>query len=355
MIEGRFIKVVVAPDSFKGCLSSAEVADAVAEGIRGVIPDAEVVTVPVADGGEGTVEALTGGNGGAEIVWATVSDPLGRPVRASYGVIGRTAVIESAAACGLTLLQSGERNPLAATTRGLGEMILHAIGFGCNEFLVGLGGSATNDGGRGMIETPGLLDAARGLKFTVACDVNTPFVGPVGTSRIFAPQKGASPEDVEILEKRLEDYARKILEDTGIDVRQMPGAGAAGGLGGAFRAYLGASLRRGVDMVLDFIGFDDMLDGARLVITGEGRSDFQTPAGKTPAGVLERAKRRGIPTVLLSGAVEHCPELEALGFREIVAATPPGLSLEDAVRVDVAKKNLREAAGKIAEKYLKMY
>lgn len=353
MIERPFSKVVVAPDSFKGCLSSAEVAEAVAEGIRGVIPDAELVSVPVADGGEGTVEALTGGNGGAEIVWATVSDPLGRPVRASYGIIGRTAVIESAAACGLTLLQSGERNPLAATTRGLGEMILHAIGLGCNEFLVGLGGSATNDGGRGMIETPGLLEAARGLKFTVACDVNTPFVGPAGTSRIFAPQKGASPEDVEILEKRLEDYARKILEDTGIDVRQMPGAGAAGGLGGAFRAYLGASLRRGVDMVLDFIGFNDMLDGARLVITGEGRSDFQTPAGKTPAGVLERAKRRGIPTVLLSGAVERCPELEALGYLEMVAATPPGLSLAEAVRVDISKKNLRAAAGKIAEKYLK--
>jgi len=354
MISRNLIKVVIAPDSFKGCLSSAGVAEAVAEGINEVIPDADLVTVPVADGGEGTVDALvSGGNGDARIVWATVSDPLGRPVRASYGIVGKTAIIESAASCGLVLLKPEERNPLLTTTRGLGEMILHAIGLGCDEFLVGLGGSATNDGGRGMIEMPGFLEAAQGLKFTVACDVNTPFVGPFGASRVFGPQKGASPEDVEILEKRLEDYSEKILEDTGVDVRQMSGAGAAGGLGGAFHAYLGASLRRGVDMILDFIGFDDRLKGASLVITGEGRSDFQTPAGKTPAGVLERAKRRGIPVVLLSGAVARCPELESLGFIELMAATPPDTPVELAVREDVARRNLRAAAAAIAKKYLK--
>jgi len=349
------VKVIVAPDSFKGCLSSAEVAEAVGAGIRDVIPGADVLTVPVADGGEGTVEALTGGNTNARMVSAKVSDPLGRPVEASYGIVGKTAIIESASACGLVLLRREERNPLLTSTRGLGEMILHAAGLGCTDFLIGLGGSATNDGGRGMIETHGLLEAAPGLKFTVACDVNTPFIGPVGASRVFGPQKGASPEDVEILERRLADYAEKILDDTGVDVRQMPGAGAAGGLGGAFRAYLGATLRRGVDMVLDFIGFDGLLEGADLVITGEGRSDYQTPAGKTPAGVLERAKRRGIPTVLLSGAVSRCPELDSLGFADILAATPPETPLELAIREDVAVANLRAAAKTIAEKYLKTY
>ncbi len=204
-----------------------------------------------------------------------------------------------------------------------------------------------------MIETPGLLEAARGKKFTVACDVNTPFIGPDGASRVFGPQKGASAEDVEILEKRLCDYAEKILEDTGVDVRQMSGAGAAGGLGGALCAYFGATLRRGVDMVLDFIGFDNLLEGACLVITGEGRSDFQTAAGKTPAGVLERAKRKNIPVVLLSGAVARCEELEALGFLEMIAATPPQIPIEEAMQNDIAKRNLRAAARKIAEKYLK--
>ena len=286
-------KIIIAEDSFKGCLGSSQVAEAVASGVREVLPDAEIIQVPVADGGEGTVDAIVSagkmgfsGSAGAGIVRTTVSDPLGRPVIASYGISGESAVIEVAAACGLALLGPEERNPLLTTTRGVGELLLDAIGRGCRKFLVGLGGSATNDGGRGMVEVPGLLEAAEGLEFTAACDVDTPFVGPEGASRVFGPQKGASPEDVELLERRMQAYALKILEDTGTDVRDMPGAGAAGGLGGAFKAYFNASLRRGVDMVLDFIGFDDILDGADLVFTGEGRSDFQTPKGKTPAGGL---------------------------------------------------------------------
>lgn len=346
-------KIVVAEDSFKDCLSSIRVAEAISEGLLCRLPDARVVKVAVADGGEGTVDALVGdGRNGARLVSATVSDPLGRPVRAEYGIVGKTAVIESAAACGLALLQQQERNPLLTTTRGLGELILHAIGQGCTEFLVGLGGSATNDGGRGMIETPGLLEAAHGLKFTVACDVDTPFVGPVGASRVFGPQKGASPSDVELLEQRLVEYSARILADTGVDVRDMPGAGAAGGLGGAFRAYFGAELRRGVDMVLDFIGFDRLLEGADLVITGEGRSDFQTPKGKTPSGVLARARKQGVPVVLLSGAVADCPELRSMGFCGIHAATPEGLPLAEALKEEVARKNLREAAESVVDLYL---
>ena len=355
------MKIVIAHDSFKGCLSSAEEAAAISLGVKDVCPTAEVVEVTVADGGEGTVQVLcqkspagssSRQSGAASIVSAPVSDPLGRRIRAEYGIIGRTAIIESAAACGLTLLSPGERNPVKATTRGLGEMILDAIGRGCTEFLIGLGGSATNDGGRGMVETPGLLEAARGLKFTIACDVDTPFIGPQGASRVFGPQKGASVQDVEILEERLREYSAKIQEDTGIDVRNMKGAGAAGGLGGAFKAYLGAELRRGVDMILDFIGFDRIISGASLVITGEGCSDFQTPKGKTPAGVLERAGKQGIPSVLLSGAVKRCSELDAMGFVEIRAATPPDMPLSRALEPATASHNLRKATNEIIKRVI---
>lgn len=199
-----------------------------------------------------------------------------------------------------------------------------------------------------MVETPGLLEAADGAHFTIACDVDTPFIGPQGASRVFGPQKGASPEDVEVLEKRLSDYSIEILERTGADVRDMPGAGAAGGLGGAFRAFFGAELRRGVDMILDAVGFDGILDGADLVITGEGCSDFQTPKGKTASGVLARAKARGIPALLVSGAVRHCPELDSMGFTAICAATPEGTPLPEAMDPGNARLNIsRAVAGQL--------
>ena len=265
-------KIVIACDSYKGCLSSSEVARAAAEGVAEVYPDCEIVRLAVADGGEGTVDALVETLGG-HLECAEVSDPLGRPVKAAYGIAGDLAIIESAAACGLTLLTKEERNPLITTTKGLGELILAAIDKGCRRFLIGLGGSATNDGGMGMISADGFLEKTRGMKFTVACDVDTPYIGDHGASRVFGPQKGASEQDVEVLEERLRGYALKILADTGIDVSDMAGAGAAGGLGGAFRAYLGAELKRGVDLVLDQIGFDSIIDGAALVITGEGCSD----------------------------------------------------------------------------------
>ena len=314
-------KIVIACDSYKGCLSSSEVARAAAEGVAEVYPDCKIVRLAVADGGEGTVDALVDTLGG-HLEWAEVSDPLGRPVKAAYGIAGDLAIIESAAACGLTLLSKEERNPLIATTKGLGELILAAIDKGCRRFLIGLGGSATNDGGMGMISADGFLERARGMKFTVACDVDTPYIGAHGASRVFGPQKGASEEDVEILEERLRGYALKILADTGIDVSDMAGAGAAGGLGGAFRAYLGAELKRGVDLVLDQIGFDSIIDGADLVITGEGCSDYQTLKGKTAAGVLERAKRKGVPVMLVSGAIRDGQMLRDGGFGIIAAASP---------------------------------
>ena len=339
-------KIVIACDSYKGCLSSSEVALATAEGVAEVYPDCEIVRLAVADGGEGTVDALVDTLGG-HLEWAEVSDPLGRPVKAAYGIAGDLAIIESAAACGLTLLTKEERNPLITTTKGLGELILAAIDKGCRRFLIGLGGSATNDGGMGMISADGFLGRARGMKFTVACDVDTPYIGAHGASRVFGPQKGASEQDVEVLEERLRGYALKILKDTGIDVSDMAGAGAAGGLGGAFRAYLGAELKRGVDLVLDQIGFDSIIDGADLVITGEGCSDYQTLKGKTAAGVLERAKRKGVPVMLVSGAIRDRQMLRDGGFGIIAAASPQGMSLAEAMRPETAEHNIYETVKRL--------
>ena len=339
-------KIVIACDSYKGCLSSSEVARAAAEGVAEVYPDCEIVRLAVADGGEGTVDALVETLGG-HLECAEVSDPLGRPVKAAYGIAGDLAIIESAAACGLTLLSKEERNPLIATTKGLGELILAAIDKGCRRFLIGLGGSATNDGGMGMISADGFLERARGLSFTVACDVDTPYIGAHGASRVFGPQKGASEQDVEVLEERLRGYALKILKDTGIDVSDMAGAGAAGGLGGAFRAYLGAELKRGVDLVLDQIGFDSIIDGADLVITGEGCSDYQTLKGKTAAGVLERAKRKGVPVMLVSGAIRDRQMLRDGGFGIIAAASPEEMSLAEAMRPETAEHNIYETVKRL--------
>lgn len=340
-------KIVIASDSYKGCLSSAEVASAAEEAVLSVWPDATVVKLPVADGGEGTADALAGCLGGL-ICEAMVSDPLGRPVSARYCVAGRLAVIEVAAACGLTLLKEEERNPLVASTLGVGQLMMAAAAQGCSEFLVGLGGSATDDGGRGMVECPGFLEAMAGKRIRVACDVDATFVGPHGASRLFSRQKGASEDEVEVLEARLEEWAGEILRRTGVDVRSIPGAGAAGGIGGALKAFLGASLEKGIDMVLDAIGFDGTAAGADLVITGEGRTDFQTAGGKTPLGVLRRAQRLGVPTLLLSGAIEDWdspadPGLQALGFVATLAVTPDGTSPEEAMRPEKASRNIRKA------------
>ena len=339
-------RIVVAPDSFKGSLSACEVAEAISQGILSVCPSCKVVRVPVADGGEGLVDALTVSMGGRR-AFATVSDPLGRPVAAEYGIVGDLAVIEVAAACGLTLLSESERNPLLTTTRGVGELILDAVSQGCRRFLIGLGGSATNDGGRGMLAVPGILERTAGMAFRIACDVNTPFVGAEGASRVFAPQKGASAQDVEVLEARMQEWACVMEERTGVDVRQMPGAGAAGGLGGAFAAFWGARLEPGIELVLDTLRFDAMLEGTDLVITGEGKADFQTMRGKVASGVLRRAQAAGVPVDLLAGKVESCPALDGAGFRRIVQVTPPGMPLEWAMRREIAQKNLRRAAGEM--------
>jgi len=336
------MKIIIASDSYKGCMSSKDIGAVVSGSITRLDPSADTVTVCVADGGEGTVEAMVNSFGG-RIVSDTVTDPLGRTISAEYGIAGDLAIIESAAACGLALLSQEERNPLHTSTRGLGELIVAAVRRGCRRFIVGLGGSATNDGGMGMISAPEFLKLARGKEFIVACDVDTPFVGPCGASRVFAPQKGALPEDVEVLEKRMATAAAKILEETGTDVSDIPGAGAAGGLGGAFLAYLGAVLKPGVDIVLDAIRFDDLLAGADLVITGEGCSDFQTLKGKTAFGILQRAKLRNVPVALVSGAVRDEDILREAGFASIIKVSPDDLPIEEAMRPEVTRLNLESA------------
>ena len=338
------MKVVVAPDSFKECLDAGEVASAIAEGIFSVSPDAEVRLVPLSDGGEGMAEILTESFGG-ELVPVKVTGPVGETVEARFGGVGKTAILDVASACGLNLVPKEKRNPLFTTSVGVGELIAVAIQSGCEELLIGLGGSATCDGGEGMMSVPGLRNMASGVKIKALCDVDNPFLGPDGAARVFGPQKGADPQMVEVLEKKMELQAGKILSQTGIDVSMMPRAGAAGGLGGALHAYLGAELVPGIETMLDVVGFDKEIIDADLIITGEGTSDLQTLSGKVPMGVLRRSM--GIPVFLLSGRVKDRDSLLAAGFAAALQVTPDGIPISEAIKPDIAKANLRLAATRI--------
>jgi len=335
------MKIVLAPDSFKGCLPAREVAAILAAELRERHPDWEAVELPLADGGEGTLDALVPALGGA-FRGVRVSDPLGRSVSARYGIAGDTAVIEVAEACGLQYLSPAERDPLRASTYGVGELLLAARTDGARRFLVGLGGTATCDGGSGMMQVPGLREALRGCRVELLSDVDNPLTGPDGAARVFAPQKGASPEAVEILEARMEALADEMLRQTGRDVRGLPGAGAAGGLGAAFQAYFEASCVSGIDRILEALRFGERITGAGLIVTGEGKSDRQTLAGKVPLGVLRHAGK--IPVVLLSGRIEDREQLSAAGFAQLIQVSPDRLPLEEAVRPATAAANLRAAA-----------
>lgn len=365
-------KIVVASDSFKGCLSSMQVADAVERAALQTCPSCEVVKVDVADGGEGTMDALRRTLGGEKIE-IEVADPLGRPVQASYAILndGITAVVEMAAASGLPLLAPEERNPLKTSTYGTGQLIADALDRGCRRFLVGIGGSATNDAGMGMLQALGyrFLDAQGNLlhgcgeslekvasidvsstnsalasaEFIVACDVEAPLYGPTGAAFVFAPQKGADSDMLERLDNGLKHFSKivKRYQNPTQDSSNIPGAGAAGGLGFGFLAFLNARLEPGIDMVLDAIGFDDVIKGADLIITGEGRIDSQTLAGKTPYGVLQRAKRQGIPVIAIGGNVQLTQdEAKAVGFTSVLQVTPPGMPLNDAMNPETAAENI---------------
>ena len=347
-------KIIVAIDSFKGCLTSTEANQAACEGIlqpegRSVarnlarMSEAKVVQVPVSDGGEGWLEAFRAAIGG-EIVEVNVKDPLMRPIVAQYLIQGDTAVIEIAKASGLTLLSSEERNPMIATSYGTGQLVVDAVRKGCKHIIVGLGGSATSDCGIGMLEA---IDNAQciihnDVRFTIATDVTNPLCGENGAAHIFGPQKGATPDQVIALDARAKRFAMASAKHMGRDCQNKPGAGAAGGLGYAFLQYMNAECRSGIDLLLETIHFDDLLQDADLVITGEGSADRQTLMGKLPYGILQRAKKCGVPVILIAGRIADEQILLNAGFSRVACINPPGIPFEIAMRPDTAKENIRK-------------
>jgi glycerate 2-kinase len=337
------VRVVVAPDKFEGSLTAEQAARAIEAGLLRARPDARVRRLPLGDGGAGTLDALVAA--GFERVPVDATGPTGQPLRAAIGVRERTAFVEMAEASGLKVLPGGRRAPLQATTWGTGELVAAALDRGVEELVLGIGGSATTDGGAGMaaalgarlldqagepvppggagllrlarVEVAGLDPRLRRVRVTVASDVDNPLVGPEGAAAVYGPQKGAQPEDVLLLDSALRRYARVLADDLGVDLAGTPGAGAAGGLGAGAIAFLGASLRSGIELVLDLVGFQEAVAGADLVVTGEGKLDAQSLRGKAPFGVARAATAHGVPVVALGGVVEVAArELRAAGFEE---------------------------------------
>ena len=345
------MKVVIAIDSFKGCLSSKEANEAAAEGIRRTYPDAEIIKVPVSDGGEGYMEAFHAAIGG-KLEEVMVRDPLMRPVTAKYLLQGETAVIEIAQASGLTLLTKEERNPMVATSYGTGQLVADAVRKGARHIIIGLGGSATSDAGIGMLKAlisaftkQGQWDditAFKDVTFTIASVVKNPLYGEKGAAHVFAPQKGATPEMVLRLDERARKFAELSAKHFGFDRSQMPGAGAAGGLGYAFLQYLDAKSMSGIQLLLDTIRFRELAKEADLIITGEGSADRQTLMGKLPMGILEQAG--SVPVFLIAGRISDREELLNAGFARVDCINPPGISLEEAMRKEVAQQNIRKLA-----------
>ncbi|GHA53907.1 glycerate kinase [Photobacterium aphoticum] len=356
------MKIIIAPDSYKESLTAMEVATAIETGFRHVLPDAQYIKLPMADGGEGTVQSLVDATGG-HIVAHTVTGPLGQPVDGFYGLMGdgKTAVIEMAAASGIHLVTPEQRNPLITTTFGTGELIRAVLDQGVEHIIIGIGGSATNDGGIGMAQALGfkLLDAegqplgfgggelARlatidtsnidprlaQVKLEVACDVDNPLCGPKGASHVFGPQKGATPEMVAQLDANLSHYADIIQAQLGSDVKNKPGAGAAGGLGAALMGLLNAELRPGIEIVMDAVDLSSIVADADLVITGEGRIDSQTIHGKTPIGVARTAKRFNVPVIGIAGCLStDCHVVHEHGIDAVFSVVPRSVSLAEALR-----------------------
>ncbi|MCL1895820.1 MAG: glycerate kinase [Clostridiales bacterium] len=399
---------MIAPDSFKGSLTAEEAGAAIMAGVRRALPDAETVVIPMSDGGDGMLRALMGGDAGpggitagaggmtagpggitagaggmtagpGGIIECEAEDPLGRPIKALYGMMrDGTAVIEMAQASGLTLLSEDERDPLLASTYGTGMLIRDAMDRGARDIILGIGGSATNDGGAGMAQALGyrLLDnnneelprgggALIGLaridassadirlaqsRFTAACDVDNPLTGKYGASAVFGPQKGATPDMAALLDRALKRFAGCVLSDLGKDVEKLPGGGAAGGLGAGCIAFLGARLRRGVDIVAEAAGLAKETLGAALVITGEGRTDSQTPGGKTVHGVSVLAQGLGVPVLVISGSLaDGADEMLKYGVVRLYALMEGGVTLDEAMRD--GEKLLEARAERAAREY----
>lgn len=369
-------KVIIAVDSFKGCLSSTEIADAVAEGIAAVFPSCETVKVPIADGGEGTVEALTETTGG-ELIAVTVHNPFMQPVLATYGIMGdrHTAVIEMSAASGLSLIPWAWGNIMRTTTYGTGELIADAIRHGCRNFILGIGGSATNDAGLGMmqalgvrlldksgkelgqggeimqqietIDVSGLLPELADSTFHIATDVSNPFCGPQGAAHIFGPQKGGNNYHIEHLDVGMKHLAALIRKTTCKDIENIPGAGAGGGMGGGCVSFLQAEINSGIELITRYIRFDDMIKGADLIITGEGKMDNQTLFGKVPVGVARSASKQHIPVVAITGNVECDKGLAQAGITAIFPIHPAPVTLQEAMQPEYARTQIRRTIEQI--------
>ncbi|MBW0929277.1 glycerate kinase [Priestia megaterium] len=370
------MKIVVAPDSFKESLTALHVCEAVEKGIKTHFPNAEISKVPMADGGEGTVQSLVDATGG-QIIQAKVTGPLGKEVEAFYGILGdgNTAVIEMAAASGLHHVPVDKRNPLITTTRGTGELILKALDHKVKHIIIGIGGSATNDGGAGMAKALGakLLDANGAeikegggsldqlasidltnldfrlaeVKVEVACDVDNLLTGETGASAVFGPQKGATPDMVKRLDRNLAHYAAVIEKEMDTHIQSVPGAGAAGGLGGGLLAFLSAELKPGVDIVIEATQLERYIKGADLVITGEGRIDGQTIYGKTPIGVAKTAKKHSVPVIAIAGSIGAGSEaVYEHGIHALFSVVPGAVALSEAL--EKADENIERTAKNVA-------
>jgi glycerate 2-kinase len=369
------MKFVLAPDSFKESMTAKKAALAMETGIRKVVPDAKCIIVPMADGGEGTVESLVSMSNG-KLIETEVIGPLGETVKAHYGLLGegKTAVIEMASASGLELIQPEKRNPLLTTTYGTGQLIKHALNQGVNRILIGIGGSATNDGGVGMlqalgasfkdqdgtelsygggalqqlqtIDLQGLDKRIQHVQIDVACDVTNPLIGENGASVVFGPQKGASSEIVELLDRNLTHYADVIKRTIGKDIAYISGAGAAGGLGAGLLAFLNAKLKQGIELVIEYTGLEEIVKDADYVFTGEGSIDGQTLFGKTPYGVATVAKKHSVPVIAFAGKIgEGVEPLYDHGFTAIIGILKGTTSLKEAL--ESGEENLTFAAENI--------
>jgi len=363
-------KIIIAMDSFKGSLTSAQANEAVEVGVHDILPDAKIIKISVSDGGEGLLDVIKKTVHAIEVT-APAHDPLMRPMKGTYAISedGKTAFVELASVSGLPLLTKTECNPWITTTFGTGELILDALERGCRQFIIGIGGSATNDAGIGLLQAIGFnfLDdkgfvlgqggnilekitsinfskvhaAVKDSRFVVACDVKNPFCGKMGAAYIFGPQKGADKIMVKRLDNGLLSFSKIIADITGKDITWLPGAGAAGGTGGSLYAFLDAELKSGINLLLNLVHFDDLIKDADLVITGEGSADSQTLMGKVPSGILNRAMKVHVPTVLLAGKVKDEESLLKAGFKRILCINPPNLTEAQMMLPIMVEENIR--------------
>lgn len=369
-------KVIIAIDSFKGCLTSAEAGEAAASGVKTIFPSCNTLVLPVADGGEGLLDVLVTVLQG-KYISLSAHGPRMETIETRYGLSGdgRTALIEMAAISGLPLVPPKKRNPMLTTTFGTGELIKNALEQGCRNFIIGLGGSATNDAGVGMLQALGYsfldkagntlgiggeilsdiveVDCSNGhpalkeSRFLAACDVRNPFYGPQGAAHIFAPQKGADSEMIQVLDAGMQSFANVIKKVTGKDIAEHPGAGAAGGMGGGLLAFLNAELKPGIQLLLETMNFNEKIKGADLIITGEGKADRQTTMGKVPYGILGEAQKENIPVIVVAGSIEDVEELNRAGFKGVFSITPGPITPEEAMEPEAAKRNIRRSVSQL--------